>query len=156
LTALHHAVTYESTSCTALLFESGAAVDATTVHGRSPLMCAASKDNVECVKLLLNAGADVHMPSAHAGTALLHSAAYASAQCTQLLLDAGADASAVTSIGTTALHAAALNEQHPQVLQLLLQSISLYISLYRVTHINTTAHCCSVFVQIHKLRIYYS
>jgi ankyrin repeat protein len=120
----------------ALLLQHGADVHAGDAGGATALHHAALKGCSDAVALLVEHGAAVNATDVNEESALLCAAESGNTECVQLLLDAGADASIVASKGYTVLHAAASNEQHPQVLQLLLQSGA------AVAYINSIASYC--------------
>jgi ankyrin repeat protein len=96
-TALHWSVA--DPAKVKLLLSRGAAVDAKTAGGQTPLFTAATlPDGAAVVKLLLDAGADVHVRTVTGATALFPAAA-TSAAATSLLLDKGADPNAATLSG---------------------------------------------------------
>ena len=106
-TALHWAV--GDAAKLKLLLSKGAAVDAKTVEGRTPLYIAAMQPaGAAIVQLLLDAKAD---PNARTitGTTPLFQAVSNSPESAELLLSKGADPNAKSETGTTALMAAAGN-----------------------------------------------
>lgn len=98
-TALHWAVSDEAK--VKLLLLNGAAANAKTVEGRTPLYAAASMPaGAASVRHLLEANADVNAATLVGATALFP-AVNASAEITKLLLDKGADANRATLSGVT-------------------------------------------------------
>jgi ankyrin repeat protein len=84
-----------------LLLLSGAAVDAKTVEGRTPLYAAASlPGGAATMRHLLEAGADPNAVTL-VGTTPLFPAVNSSAEMTKLLLDKGADPNRTTQAGVT-------------------------------------------------------
>ena len=98
-TALHWAVGDEAK--VKLLLLNGAAVNAKTVEGRTPLYAAATMPaGAFSVRHLLEAGADVNAATL-VGATPLFPAVNVSAEMTRLLLDRGADANRATLSGVT-------------------------------------------------------
>jgi uncharacterized protein len=94
-------------------------VNATTTNGGTALHIAAYKDRTDAAALLLQHGAAVNTPAVNGSSPLLVAATFSSSEFVQLLLDAGADITAQHLVGVTALHSAAENSKHLEVLQLL-------------------------------------
>ena len=98
-TALHWAAGDEAK--VKLLLLNGAAVNAKTVEGRTPLYAAATMPGgAAAVRHLLEAGADVNAATL-VGTTALFPAVNVSAEMTRLLLDKGADVNRATLSGVT-------------------------------------------------------
>ena len=98
-TALHWAVA--DAAKVKLLLLNGAAVDAKTIEGRTPLFAAATMPgSAPAMRHLLEAGADVNVATL-VGTTPLFPAVNASAETTRLLLDHGADPNRATRAGVT-------------------------------------------------------
>ena len=98
-TALHWAVADDAK--VKLLLLNGAAVDARTVEGRTPLYAAATiPSGVPAVRHLLEAGADVSAATL-VGATPLFPAVNSSVEMTRLLLDKGADVNRKTLSGVT-------------------------------------------------------
>ena len=98
-TALHWAAGDEAK--VKLLLLNGAAVNAKTVEGRTPLYAAATMPGgAAAVRHLLEAGADVNAATL-VGTTPLFPAVNVSAEMTRLLLDKGADVNRATLSGVT-------------------------------------------------------
>ena len=98
-TALHWAVGDEAR--VKLLLLNGAAVNAKTVEGRTPLYAAATMPGgAAALRHLLEAGADVNAATL-VGTTPLFPAVNVSAEMTRLLLDKGADVNRATLSGVT-------------------------------------------------------
>jgi ankyrin repeat protein len=88
------------------LVKKGAALDARTRFGQTPLMLASSNNNDAVVSSLLAAGADVHAVCDMQRTALHRAAETISPTTTSLLLAAGASATAMCNGGGNPLHLA--------------------------------------------------
>jgi ankyrin repeat protein len=113
-TALHWAAGDEAK--VKLLLLNGAAVNARTVEGRTPLYAAATMPGgTASVRHLLEAGADVNAATLIGATPLFP-AVNVSAEMTKLLLDKGADANRATLSGVTPI----LFTRDAAVVQLLL------------------------------------
>jgi uncharacterized protein len=105
--ALHAAAVFSHLQIVKLLLQAGAAVDARTDRGFTPLLNAARAE-APVVAALLDAGADPAAQEAKLGWRPLDRfAEYANAPAVQLLLDAGAEVDARDFSGQTALMAAA-------------------------------------------------
>ncbi|WIA22599.1 hypothetical protein OEZ86_009582 [Tetradesmus obliquus] len=89
-----------------LQLDAGAAVEAVTTGGRTPLHDAAIGGNASVIELLLDAGAAVAAADAAGVTALHYAALNACADVVQLLLDAGASVTATRAGGIIPLHSA--------------------------------------------------
>jgi uncharacterized protein len=82
--------------------------------------CAFNKQGAAMTALLLQHGADANGAGSDGDTPLLGAAIRGDVSSGRVLIDTGADAAVVTPPGFTCLHAAAHNE-HPEMLQLLLE-----------------------------------
>ena len=85
------------------LLDAGAAANARTCYGSSPLHCAAWNGSGRCCAVLLTAGADVNAVNYKRWTPLLQAAASGAVDCVARLLSAGADVAATTLDGQTPL-----------------------------------------------------
>jgi Ankyrin repeats (3 copies) len=88
------------------LVKGGAALDARTLFGQTPLMLASSNNNDAVVSSLLAAGADVHAVCDMQRTALHRAAETISPTTAALLLAAGASATAMCNGSGNPLHLA--------------------------------------------------
>ncbi|CAI5493085.1 unnamed protein product [Closterium sp. Naga37s-1] len=86
------------------LVRHGAAVDARSHGGVTPLIAAAEGRHACCIHLLVQAGADVNARTSEGKTALMHAVGRNSVPATEELLAGGADVSAVDGEGLSALH----------------------------------------------------
>lgn len=110
-TPLHWAIADEEK--TRLLLELGAAVNASSYDGRTPLYLAASqRQSIRVLRLLLESGADPNIALLNGRTPLM-AAAGGDAEGVRLLLEKGARMDAVSSSGSTALFDAAMNRNLP-------------------------------------------
>jgi ankyrin len=140
MTALHRAAYSGGADIARVLLQHGADVNASDVNGLTPLMSAVLGSNTECMQLLLDAGAELHATNVRGEPPLLYAAQHGSVECVQLLLEAGADLSVVSALScATVLHAAAINEEYPEVLQVLLQRSDI-IAL--INSVATRCDCC--------------
>lgn len=89
--------------------QAGAAVDAMTKHGSTPLLYATAMDKPDVVRLLLDQGADVNAASASGSTPLIEAVGKGQGNLVRLLLEKGADVNVVDSAGYTPLLYAAAN-----------------------------------------------
>jgi ankyrin repeat protein len=101
-TLLMLAVTIDSGSCTALLLEEGADVNARKMNGNTALMEAASRGSANCVRLLLNHGADVNGANNTGVTALMMAAIGGDVESLNYLLNSGANINAINNDANTA------------------------------------------------------
>jgi ankyrin repeat protein len=104
-----------------LLLNKGAAVNAKTEAGSTPLMDAVRSRNLRAVQLLVERGADVNAATKRNGTALAVAASWGAADIAGLLLDKGARVDTKDDRGYTPLMYAAYSESMPdQVVRMLL------------------------------------
>ena len=120
-TALHWAAYWSDLEAADLLIKAGAAADASTRLGATPLFLAVQRGNAPLTAKLLAAGADANKPFLSNGeTALMVAARAGNLDTVTLLLDAGAAVNAKDTLrGTTALSWAA-EENHAGIVSLLL------------------------------------
>lgn len=108
VTTLADAVAAGDVDAAARLIDDGADPDEPRVHGFTPLMRAAIRDDAAMVDLLLDAGADPGATEPGGATAVLVAAAADSAGAVAALIEAGADPTVRAANGMDALgHAAA-------------------------------------------------
>ncbi|MEO8259413.1 MAG: ankyrin repeat domain-containing protein [Acidobacteriota bacterium] len=120
-TALHRAVQAGDHGAAQRLLRDGAAVNAATRNGVTPLLLAAINADAVMVEVLLKAGADPNAPLSQGQTILMTAARTGSAEAVRLLLARGADVNARERIlGETALIWAAA-ENHPAVIKVLVE-----------------------------------
>jgi len=91
-----------------LLLNAGAAVNCRNIYGHTPFTGAAIKNRYEIGEYLLRRGADIHNNSNNNDTPLFESIFHNSHAFLQLLLREGARHTHVNKMGSTILHAAAL------------------------------------------------
>jgi uncharacterized protein len=89
------------------------------IHGRTPLMIAATKGLLPAVKALINYGASVHAEGIHKITALHEASANGEAEIVEYLLSLGAEVNGETTEGVTPLMSAAA-WGHIEIVRLLL------------------------------------
>lgn len=91
MTLLHEAVSYGQAEIAGALLDRGAALEATTTGGQTPLLLAVEQDHPGLVALLLARGADPDATMWHGGTALHIAARRRRRALADQLLAAGAD-----------------------------------------------------------------
>ena len=120
-TALHRAVQAGDHAAAQRLLREGAAVNAATRNGVTPLLLAAINADPVMVETLLKAGADPNASLSRGQTILMTAARTGSDEAVRLLLARGADVNAREQIlGETALIWAAA-ENHPAVIKALVE-----------------------------------
>jgi VCBS repeat-containing protein len=120
-TALHRAVQAGDQAATARLLREGAAVNAATRTGVTPLLLAAINADPAMVETLLKAGADPNASLSQGQTILMTAARTGSEAAVRLLVARGADVNAREQVlGETALIWAAA-ENHPAVIKALVE-----------------------------------
>jgi hypothetical protein len=127
-----------------LLLDNGAKIDARALHGITPLMMAAMRDQPEVVRLCLENGAEIEYKDDYFRTALHHASIAGSEAVVELLLELNAEINALTDADWTPLHCAA-SWGKSGVVSLLLQnrklevtakSLKMAISLAKNNHHN--------------------
>ena len=120
-TALHRAVQAGDHAAAQRLLRDGAAVNAVTRNGVTPLLLAAINADPVMVETLLKAGADPNASLSQGQTILMTAARTGSAEAVRLLVARGADVNAREQVlGETALIWAAA-ENHPAVIKALVE-----------------------------------
>ncbi|MGB0525180.1 MAG: CHAT domain-containing protein [Flammeovirgaceae bacterium] len=102
-TALHLAVTSDSSRSITLLLEAGANLETPDTQGRTALHLAADHDNPEIVQLLIEAKAKVNAKDKSGDTPLMVAAGNKQTTICKLLLRAGADPKMENNSGETAI-----------------------------------------------------
>ncbi|XP_077428936.1 dynein axonemal heavy chain 12 isoform X2 [Vanacampus margaritifer] len=107
-----------------LLLEGGAAPDARSRFGLTPLALAAQVGHLQVLELLISKGADVLSQARDEASVLYESCASGDASVVALLLDYGADANVAKQSGHLPIHRAA-HRGHLQVVMLLIPVTSM-------------------------------
>ena len=122
LNALQLAASRGHSGIVRALIQAGAAPEARTADGWTPLMFAARAGSAETVSDIANAGAAVDAKNKAGETALIVAAKAGKAEAVRVLFNAGASVNAADEQGNTALAAAVSLPGRAEVVQLLLEA----------------------------------
>lgn len=107
-TPLHYAVRYSHIMAPiSVLIERGALVEATDIHGNTPLHTACQDGSVVVADLLIDHGSNINLPNLYGYTPLHQAISHI--KMLKALLAYGADINAADIRGSTLMHKAALN-----------------------------------------------
>ena len=124
--ALSFAASRGCTTIVGMLLDDGAKIDIMNAHGSTPLSDACSAGRTETVNLLLARGANAFVSMKQGNTVLFASIDNGAVgpqetrlEIVKILVDHGVNVNQKTNDGSTPLHVAAMNEDHPLVEYLL-------------------------------------